>query len=331
MRCRPLLHIAVACVWVLSACAGSDDPVDARADPLPSWTASVPRSAILNFVARVSDPAHADFVPAPERIAVFDNDGTLIVERPTIVQFEFLYQRIKALAPEHPEWATIQPFKAVLEDDREGLAAMGFRKRGDLVTYGQANITQETFYAAAEAFLATGRHVRFDRPYTELVYRPMLELIRFLQASDFRVFIVSGGGIEFIRSFSEGIYGINRENVIGSSMKYGLREIDGRLSIYRQPGWQSLNAGRFKPINIQLHIGRRPILAVGNSDGDLDMLRFVADGKRPSLILLVHHDDAEREYAYADEAAAARELAAQRGWQHISMADDFRAVFAARQ
>lgn len=310
---------------LIAACASLDDGID---DPLPSWQEGVAKQAIIEFVGRVTDPGHADFVTPADRVAVFDNDGTLIIERPTLVQFEFLYTRIKALAVEHPDWQTTQPFQAVLEDDRDLLAEMGYQKRGALVTAGQANISQDEFQLAVTDFLADGEHVRYSARYVDLVYQPMLELIRYLQAHDFKVFVVSGGGIEFIRSYAEDVYGVPKENVIGSSMKAGLREHDDRLDVYRKPGFSSMNAGRFKPINIRLHTGRRPIFAIGNSDGDLDMLQYTHTGTGPSLALLIRHDDPVREYEYADESSQVREIATERGWPVVSMRDDFRTVFS---
>jgi len=317
----------LATVLVVVGCGAPAIETVPTADPLPSWSDGAPRAAILDFVARVTDANGVDFVAPAERIAVFDNDGTLIVEQPSVVQFEFLYARIRQLSGEHPEWRDSPALRAVMDDDRQALAAMTFRERGELVTKGQANVYQPDFARAVQDFLATGRHSRFGERYVNLVYEPMLELIRLLHANDFRVFVVSGGGIDFIREFSESAYGIARENVIGSSMNSGLKERDGRLEVYRKPGWDSLNAGSFKPLNIQLHIGRRPILAVGNSDGDLDMLRFAHDGMLPSLVLLLKHDDAEREYVYAKEAQRALDAAEQKGWSVVSMRDDFATVF----
>ncbi len=328
MWVKPCLRsVGYGCfLGVIAACGSLNGGID---DPLPSWQEGVAKQAITDFVGRVTDPEHADFVAPADRVAVFDNDGTLIIERPTLVQFEFLYARIKALAAEHPDWRTTQPFQAVLEDDRKLLAEMGYRKRGALVTAGQANISQDEFQRTAMDFLADGEHLRYSARYVDLVYQPMLELIRYLQAHEFKVFIVSGGGIEFIRSYAEDVYGVPKENVIGSSMKAGLREQDDRLDVYRKPGFSSMNAGRFKPVNIRLHTGRRPIFAIGNSDGDLDMLRYTHTGSRPSLVLLIQHDDPVREYEYADESSRVREIATERGWPVVSMRDDFRIVFSA--
>ncbi|MGI9342140.1 MAG: HAD family hydrolase [Gammaproteobacteria bacterium] len=328
MSRRLIPRIAILAIVLAAGCGGPALEPAPNVDPLPSWNDGAPRTAILGFVARVTDANGPDFVAPAERIAVVDNDGTLIIEQPSVVQFEFLYARIRRLSPEHPEWSDSPALRAVMDNDRQALADMTFRERGDLVTKGQANVYQQDFARAVQDFLATGRHSRFGERYVDLAYQPMLELIRLLQANDFRVFVVSGGGIDFIREFSEPVYGIARENVIGSSMKTAIKERDGRLEVYRKPGWDSLNAGPFKPLNIQLHIGRRPILAVGNSDGDLDMLQYAHDGTLPSLVLLLKHDDAEREYVYAEEAQRALEVAEREGWSVVSMRDDFATVFA---
>lgn len=316
-------------VWVFAlalsgtACTGPDSSADR--DPLPSWTDGAARTAILEFVARVTDPDSPGFVLPPDRVAVFDNDGTLIIERP-LVQMEFVFDRVRALAADHPEWAENSAFQAVLTNDQQALGAMSFRGRGALVNAAQGNVSQPDLRAAMSQFLATARHPRFDRPYPELVYQPMLELLGYLAARDFRVYVVSSGGIEFIRQFAEDVYGIPRERVIGSVMKYDLREVDGRLEVWRKPGFQGLNAGRFKALNIDRHIGRRPILAVGNSDGDLEMLGYTdsADG---SLAILLHHDDAAREYVYDTDAERALAAAQERGWLVVSMAKDFDRLF----
>jgi len=324
-KSRRVCSVIVFCM--LTACGKTDIGLPAGGDVLPSWADGVAKSAILKFVRTVTDPENTSYVAPADRLAVFDNDGTLIVERPTLVQFEFLYRRIKMLAENNPDWPATQPFKAVLEDDRQLLAEMNFRTRGAIVAAGQADITQEEFRIAVADFLSVGRHSRFGARYVELVYQPMLELIGYLRVNGFKVFVVSGGGIEFIRNYSEEVYGVPRERVIGSSMKTALDEQDGRLIIVRKPGFSSLNAGRFKPLNIKLHTGRRPIMAVGNSDGDLEMLRFAEGNELPSLVLLMHHDDAEREYEYADDSVQARQAARDRGWQVVSMRTDFKTIF----
>jgi phosphoserine phosphatase len=327
---RTLAALIVA-VCVVAGCGGTDGESNRIAAPLPSWKTGAAKDAVLDFVARVTDPTGSEFVMPADRIAVFDNDGTLIVERPEAVQFAFIYDRIGTMAPDHPEWPTTQPFQAVLENDRERLRGLSYADLRALGAAAQADMTHEDFADITENFLSVGQHPRFQVPYTDVIYRPMLELLEFLRANQFRVFLVSAGNIEFIRSYAEEVFGIPKEHVVGSSRKLDLREVQGRSVIYRKTGINSVNAGRFKPLNIQLHIGRRPILAVGNSDGDLEMLRFTSDNPKPSLVLLVQHDDPEREYAYSDGAEKVRQVATERGWQAVSIRDDFDVVFAGEQ
>jgi phosphoserine phosphatase len=319
--------VTLLCVCALTACGKTGGDSVKIADPLPSWNSGATKDAILEYVGRVTDSAHSDFVNPADRVAVFDNDGTLIVERPEALQFAFIYDRIRTTAAEHPEWSTTRPFQAVLESDAEQLSQSSFADLRALGAAAQANMTHEEFARIAGDFLLVGQHPRYQTRYADVVYRPMLELIEYLRAEQFRVFLVSGGNIEFIRSFSEEVFGIPKENVVGSSRKLELREVQGRSVIYRKTGINSVNAAQFKPLNIQLHIGRRPILAVGNSDGDLEMLRFADDSVKPSLVLLVEHDDPAREYAYADGAEKVRQVAVDRGWEIVSIRDDFNVVF----
>lgn len=319
---------ALVVVCAIAACGPTGDESEPVVDPLPSWRTGAAKDSVLHFVGRVTDPANVDYVDPADRVAVFDNDGTLIVELPEAVQFAFIYERIRAMAGEHPEWSATQPFQAVLENNPVQRAELGYADLRALGAAAQANMTHEEFEGVTADYLAVSQHPRFQVPYAEVVYAPMLELVKFLQANQFRVFLVSGGNIEFIRSYSEEVFGIAKENVVGSSRKLDLREVDGRSVIYRKTGINSVNAARFKPLNIQLHIGRRPILAVGNSDGDFEMLRFVDDNLKPSLVLLVSHDDPAREYAYTEGAETALQVAGEKGWQVVSMRDDFEVVFA---
>ena len=312
----------------LAACtSGVGLKTAALDDTLPSWADNTAKTRILDFVAAVSDPGSPSFVARADRVAVFDHDSTLTVEKPYPVQFAFVYSRIRALAPAHPEWRTELPFAAVLEGDDDYLAGLGFREQLGLIDIAQGGIFQQEFDASVDTFLARGRHARYGRAYTDLAYRPMRELIDLLVEREFDVYIVSGGGIDFIRGLSRQMYGVPEGQVIGSSMKYDLRERDGELAIFRKPGFSGINVARFKPLNIQLHIGRRPILAVGNSDGDLQMLRYAANGEGPSLAVLLKHDDAQREYFYADDSPRVRALAPTNGWIEVSMRDDFLTVF----
>lgn len=296
--------------------------------PLPSWTDGPNRQAIIEFVAAVTDPGGDAYVAPADRIATFDNDGTLWAEKPTYFQIYFTMERIRQLAPGHPGWADTQPFQAVLEDDRDRIAAFSLDDLKALVIAAHAETTQSEFQAAAEAFLADARHPDHGVAFTKMTYQPMVELLDYLRANQFRVFIVSGGGVEFIRAFSEAAYGIPRENVIGSSLEYEFREQAGGSDVYRLPIIGSFDDRAVKPANIALHIGRRPVIAVGNSDGDLQMLQYTADRDGPSLSILLHHDDAEREYDYDHGTEAALAEAEARGWLIVSIARDFETVFS---
>jgi phosphoserine phosphatase len=298
-------------------------------DPLPSWNDGPAKQAIMDFVARVTTEGGPDFMPAADRIATFDNDGTLWVEQPQYVQGVFALDRIRALAPEHPEWRDQQPFKVVLENDSAAVTRLSKEQIIGLVMAAHAGTGQEEFIGTVRDWMAQARHPRFNAPYTALIYRPMLELMDFLRANGFKVFIVTGGGIDFVRAFSEGTYGVPRENVIGSSLEYEYGA-DGRLTRLAKPG--KLDDAEGKPESIALHIGRRPIFVAGNSDGDLAMMRYAATGGGPYLSLLVHHDDADREYAYDSDSRVGRlqealDEAVARGWPVVSMRRDWGQIF----
>jgi len=300
---------------------------DAAIDPLPSWNPGPAKESILKFVADVTDPASPSYVPPAERIAVTDNDGTLWTEKPIPSQAAFLFGRISAMAPDHPEWQTTQPYQAVLEADSKALASLEMEDIEKLLFATHAGMTEEEFEATTKAFLDTAKHPRFGVPYTATVYQPMLELLALLQSNDFKTFIVSGGGVEFMRVFSEEVYGIPRENVIGSSLQYKFQQTPEGVVLVRQPELVSLDDREMKPVNIQLHIGRRPIMAIGNSDGDLAMFQYTASRKGPYLNLLVVHDDPEREYEVLAETDAVMTAAAQSPWTFVSMKRDFKTVF----
>ena len=311
-------------------------PAAAQADslPLPSWNDGRARTAILSFVERVTRDGGPDFVAPASRIAVFDNDGTLWSEQPTYVQFAFAIDRVKTLAPSHPEWKTTQPFKAVLEGDMEALAATGERGLLQLVMASHAGNTAAEFEQIVREWIATARHPKTGRPYTEMVYQPMLELLAYLRANGFKTFVVSGGGIEFMRPWTEQVYGIPPEQIIGSSIrtKYELR--GGQPVLTRLPELNFIDDKEGKPIAIQQVIGRRPIAAFGNSDGDFQMLEWTSAGPGPRLALLVHHDDAAREVAYDRESHVGRlarglDEAATRGWIVASMKRDWKQIFQA--
>jgi phosphoglycolate phosphatase-like HAD superfamily hydrolase len=304
----------------------------AIAQPLPSWNEGPAKARILAFVQAVTDKAGKDFVPPAERIAVFDNDGTLWCEQPMYVQMAFVLDRVKELAPKHPEWKTQQPFKAVLERDFKALAAQGEKGVVQILAATSTGMSAEDFNRIASGWIANASHPRFKRPYTELVYQPMLELLAYLRANEFKTFIVSGGGIDFMRPWTDRVYGIPPEQVVGSTgkLKYELR--DGKPVLMRLAAIDHIDDGPGKPVGIQTHIGRRPIAAFGNSDGDLQMLQYTAAGAGARLMLIVHHTDAEREYAYDRKSSVGRldkalDEANAKGWTVVSMKTDWKKIF----
>jgi len=313
---------------ILSACH-SPQP---HGDVLPSWNEGDNKAAITRFVLSVTDEASPDYVPAEERIAVFDNDGTLWAEQPAYFQLFFGIDRVRAMAGDHPEWRTTQPFKAAIEGDMKALAASGHEGLFQLVAATHANLTAEQFQEIAELWLDTAQHPRFDVPYRTLVYQPQLELLDYLRAHGFTVFIVSGGGSDFVRALSMEAYGIPPHQVVGSSLESTFEMSEGKPVILKQPGMNFINDKEGKPVGIHQYIGQRPVLAVGNSDGDLQMLQYTTIGNAPALGILIRHDDAEREYAYDRDSKIGKldqalDEAPQRGWVVVSMKQDWKQVF----
>jgi len=304
------------------------------ADSLPSWSDGPAKKAIIEFVEKVTKEGGADFVPVSERIATFDNDGTLWCEQPLPVQLYFALDRVKELAPQHPEWKDKQPFKAVMEGDMKALMAGGERGLVELVMATHAGMTTDEFDAIVKDWLATAKHPKYKRPYIECVYQPMLELLAYLRANGFKTYIVSGGGIEFMRQWTEKTYGIPPEQVVGSTIKTKFEMRDGKPVLVRLPEIDFIDDTVGKPVGINKFIGRRPIAAFGNSDGDRQMLEWTQAGGGARLMMLLHHDDAEREYAYGAEAKlgtfsnALMAEAIKQGWTVISMKNDWRKVFA---
>jgi hypothetical protein len=327
--------IAVVLVsTVLLACGPASTGIQPTAptDSLPSWNDGNAKQAILDFVSRVTDPAHPNFVPEPERIATFDNDGTLWSEKPFYFQLLFAIDRVEALAPEHPEWSTQQPFKAVLDGDMDALVAAGEHGLLELVMGTHAGMTTHEFETIVSDWLATAKHPTTGQPLTEMVYQPMLELLDYLRANGFETYIVSGGGIEFMRPWTDTVYGIPPEQVVGSSIKTTYEVRNGEPVLVRLPQMDFIDDKEGKPVGINSHIGRRPILAVGNSDGDFQMLEWTTAGEGARLGVLIHHTDGEREWAYDRESAVGRldrglDEASARGWTVVSMKDDWRRVF----
>lgn len=329
--------VIIVAVLLLAGCSApapvAEQPQSA-ADPLPSWNDSVARTAILDFVARVTDPDSPDFVPEPERIAVFDNDGTLWSEQPAYFQLFFAMDRVKAMASDHPEWATQQPFQAVLENDMEALVAAGEHGLLELVMATHGGMTTQEFEAIALDWIETARHPTTSRSYTEMVYQPMLELLDYLRATGFKTFIVSGGGIEFMRPWTEAVYGIPPEQVVGSSIKTVYEVRDGEPVIVRLPEMSFIDDKEGKPVGIHSHIGRRPIAAFGNSDGDFQMLEWATAGDGARFGMYIHHTDADREWAYDRDSHIGRlnrglDEAAERGWVVVDMKRDWATVFSA--
>jgi len=320
MRRYLLIAMMLAAALALSSLA-------AAAEPLPSWNEGQAKRAIVDFVQRVTTTGGADFVPVPERIAVFDNDGTLWAEKPMYVQLAFALDRVKALAPEHPEWQDQQPFKAALEGDLKTVAAGGEHALLELVMATHAGMTTDAFAQVVEDWLATAKHPRFNRPYTELVYQPMLELLAYLRSNDFKTFIVSGGGIEFMRPWAEAVYGIPPEQVVGSSIQTKFEMRDGEPVLVRLPMIDFIDDKEGKPVGIHAHIGRRPIAAFGNSDGDLQMLQWTTAGEGLRFALLVHHTDAKREFAYDKGATSALNEAEMKGWTVVDMKRDWKVIY----
>lgn len=309
-------------------------PVQLQAmdDHLPSWNDGHSKQAIVAFVGAVTEKGGAGYVHPAERIAVFDNDGTLWSEKPAYFQLLFAIDRIKALAPQHPEWKTQQPFKAVLENDIKTLAASGEKGLIELVMASHTGMTTDEFEQIVTDWLATAKHPKFKRPYTELVYQPMLDMLQYLRDNGFKTFIVSGGGIEFMRPFTEKVYGIPPEQVIGSSIKTKFEMRNGRPVLVREPEIFFIGDKAGKPVGIQKFIGRRPIAAFGNSDGDLQMLQWTTAGKGKRFGLIVHHTDSEREWAYDRKSHVGRlsealDQAQTKGWVVVDMKRDWKVIY----
>jgi phosphoglycolate phosphatase-like HAD superfamily hydrolase len=301
-------------------------------DPLPSWNDGANKQAILDFVAAVTDEGSDQFTLTEDRIATFDNDGTLWVEHPLPPQAFFALDAIKRLAPEHPEWQTQQPFAAILARDRAAMSEFNEHDLAAIIAATHAGMTTTEFEALARAWIAAAKHPRFGRRFTECVYQPQLELLAYLRANGFQPFIVSGGGVDFMRTFAEATYGIPPGQVIGSSGQVRYAVVDGVPTLTKEAEIGSIDNNEGKPINIHLHIGKQPILTVGNSDGDRQMLEYTDAGDGPRLCLLVHHDDADREYAYYREDPIGKldtawDQAVVQGWIVVSVKNDWGRIF----
>lgn len=324
-------HIAISAIFliVLTGCAST---AVTKKDPLPSWSKGAAKTSIIKFVQTVTDKNSTNYVQPAERIATFDNDGTLWTEKPVYFQLLFAIDRVKQLAPQHPEWKTRQPFKAVLENDMQALAASGEKGLLQLIMATHAGMTTAEFTQIIKDWLTTAKHPKFNRPYTELVFQPMLELLTYLRANEFKTYIVSGGGIEFMRPWVEQVYGIPPEQVVGSSIKTKFEIRGAKPVLVRLAEVNFINDNVGKPVGINQYIGRRPIAAFGNSDGDLQMLQWTAAGDGKRFMLIVHHTDKQREYAYDRNSRIgtldkALDAAQQGGWTIVDMKNDWEVIY----
>jgi len=302
------------------------------ADQLPSWNDGPHKQAIVSFVEKATTEGTPDFVPPAERIAVFDNDGTLWSEQPIYVQGAFIFDRVKALSNQHPEWKENEPFKSLLKGDLKTALAGGEAALAEIVMATHAGISTDEFSQIVKDWISTAKHPKTGKLYTEMVYQPMLELLAYLRASGFKTFIVSGGGIEFMRPWAEAVYGIPPEQIIGSSIKTKFELRDGAPVLMRLPELNTFNDKEGKPVGINQHIGRRPIAAFGNSDGDLAMLQWTCSASGPRFCLYVHHTDGEREVAYDRKSHIGQldkglDEAATKGWTVVDMKNDWMRVF----
>jgi phosphoserine phosphatase len=325
----PIL-LAILCLY---ACTPSREQQETiQTDPLPSWNEGNTKQAIIDYVMDITNEESENFIPVSDRIATFDNDGNLWSEQPMYFQLLFAMDRIKVLAPEHPEWKTQQPFKAVLDNDMKELSKYEVPGILELVMGSHAGMTTEEFEAIVKDWLATARHPRFDRPFTDLAYQPMLELLQYLRDHDFKTFIVSGGGIEFMRPWVEEIYGIPPDQVVGSSIKTEFDYNNGNPVIKRLPEMDFIDDKEGKPIGIHKFIGKKPVFASGNSDGDLQMMQWAASNEHKSFLLYLHHTDGDREWAYDRESHVGRldkglDEANEKGWTVVDMKTDWKTVY----
>ena len=322
----------ILCLFSVLVIAMSAIVAQAAVDPLPSWNDNAPKKAILTFVEKVTEQDSPTFVPPPERIAVFDNDGTLWAEHPMYFQLFFALDRVKTLSPKHPEWKTQEPFASLLKGDVKQALAGGEKAILEIVMATHAGMTTTAFEKIVGDWIATAKHPKTGKLYTDMVYQPMLEILTHLRSNDFKTFIVSGGGIEFMRPWTEKVYGIPPEQVIGSSIKTRFELRDGKPVLVRLPEINFIDDKAGKPVGINSHIGRRPVAAFGNSDGDLQMLQWTTAGPGMRFGLIVHHTDSEREWAYDRKSHIGRldkalDEAGAKGWTVVDMKKDWKLVF----
>jgi phosphoglycolate phosphatase-like HAD superfamily hydrolase len=324
-------RVVVPILWLVVLPAA----LRAEADPLPSWNDGATKAAITAFITRVTKEGSPDFIRPAERIAVFDNDGTLWCEQPMYFQLAFVIDRVKATARDHPEWKDKEPFASVLRGDLKGALAGGEKGLVEMVAATHSGMSTEEFNAIVRDWIRTARHPKYDRPYNQCVYQPMLELLAYLRANGFKTFIVSGGGVEFMRAFAEETYGVPPEQVVGSSGVVTFEMKDGQPVLMKTPKVEFVDDGPGKPVGINRFIGRRPVMAFGNSDGDLQMLQWTTAGPGPRLALIVHHTDGEREVAYDRQSHVGKldkalDEAKAKSWTVVDIKDDWNAVFPPR-
>lgn len=328
-------------VVILSACtvtprhdAGGSQAAASAATALPSWNDTATRRSIVDFVTLVTTPESKDFIARADRVAVFDNDGTLWPEQPASVQLVFGLQRVKTVAGRHPEWKRQEPFRSILRGNLKSIAGSGDAGSMRVLAAAHAGMTSDQFAALVHEWFDSASDPRFNRPYAELAYQPMLELLAYLRANGFRTYLVTGSDVEFVRDLAQRMYGIPPEQVIGSTVKYKYGQTNGAVTLTRLAQVDNLLDGAAKPLAIDRVIGRRPVIAFGNADGDVPMLEWTAAGDGPRLAVLLHHTDGEREYAY-DRSAKSGKLdkgldeAGAKGWLVVDMKDDWKTVFKA--
>ncbi|AOS98143.1 haloacid dehalogenase-like hydrolase [Microbulbifer aggregans] len=316
---------------LLLACIASPG-LSRAADPLPSWNEGDTKQAIVSFVTKTTGEGSPDFVPAGQRIATFDNDGTLWAEKPIYFQLLYAIDKVKQMAPQHPEWKQKEPFASIIKGDTKKALEGGEPALMQLIAATHTGMTGEEFQDSVKQWLATARHPETNKPYTEMIYQPMLELLNYLRANGYKTFIVSGGGIDFLRAFAESTYGIPPEQVVGSSLKAKYEERDGKPVIVKLPEVNLIDDKAGKPVGIYQHIGRRPVFAAGNSDGDYEMLQWATAGEGPHFGLLVHHTDGKRAWAYdrkshVGQLNKALDAAPKAGWTVVDMKDDWKVIF----
>jgi phosphoglycolate phosphatase-like HAD superfamily hydrolase len=321
----------IATIFLLGAMALGMAP-SAFGDPLPSWNDTASKKAIVAFVEKVTTPGSPEYVDPAERIATFDNDGCLWSEQPMYFQAFYIFDRIKTLAPQHPEWKDKEPFSSVLKGDLKSALAGGEKALLEMAMATHAGLTDEEFRKVVGDWLATAKHPKTGMAYNAMVFQPMLELLAYLRAEGFKTFIVSGGGIDFLRVFAEKTYGIPPEQVVGSSIKAGYEVRNGKPVIVKLPEMNFIDDKEGKPVGIHQHIGRRPIFAAGNSDGDFQMLEWTTAGEGARFGMLVHHDDGDREFAYDRESHIGKldrglDEGPKRGWTIVSMKDDWKSIY----